>query len=409
MRTRRAALVLLFLLGSIVHPPFAAADERDRFHAWLLAGPTFLLDGSPRFGSPAVPLPTLYSTALGLPAGDNPKGAIPHFHAGFAMAATPRVSLSFDVRSFEVEQRLPATSSSEPPRLNVLAWGPGVRRTVGSGSLRPFLQANVLVLTEDLDGAANDGSHQSVGLGLLAGADVHLTDALSIPIAATILLGKPRNDVSSVGLVAGLAVHPATGWSADPAVRAIEMRDGDGRTAVETPPRSRLELGLGWSETQDFGDHTYDSGNSLVGHAVYMRSMKPGLGLTFASRLYRRRSNTGTTGIDQHPSRETRSVVLAGPGIRFKRTAGWARRFFEANLWLASDTRTSQGDFFKYSTRRTGPGLGFALGLDVQLARGLTLPLALRYDHLIQQDDYGLTTLEGGLAVAFGTASGGDE
>lgn len=58
MRTRRVAPVLLILLVTIalaiVHPPPAAADERDRFHVWLLAGPTFLLDGTPRFRIPVI-------------------------------------------------------------------------------------------------------------------------------------------------------------------------------------------------------------------------------------------------------------------------------------------------------------------------------------------------------------------
>jgi len=399
MDTRRGPLQLVLpflLLASIAHPPFAAADERDRFHAWLFAGPTFLLDGNPGFGNLSFPTS---STALELPAGDNPKGAIPQFHAGFAIAATPKVSLSFDVRSFEVQQQNPAYPG-EPSRLSVLAWGPGVRHTVGSGSLRPFLQANVFVLTEDLDGPGDEGSHQGAGLGLLAGADVHLTDALSIPIAATVLVGQPRNDVSSVGLVAGLAVHPSTGWSADPAVRAIEMRERE-ETAVEAPPRSRVELGFGWSETQNFGGYTDDLGNSLVAHAAYLRSMKPGLGLTFDSRLYRRSSQGSSFFYEEF--KETRTVVLVGPGIRFTRKAGWARRFFEANLWLASDTRTVEvDDFESRSTRRTGPGLGFAVGLDVQLSRRLVVPLALRYDHLIERDDSGLATLEGGLAVALG-------
>ena len=397
MHTHRVPLHLVvpFLLASIALPPFAAADERDRFHAWLLAGPTFLLDGNLRFGNLSFPTS---STALELPAGDNPKGAIPQFDAGFAIAATPKVSLSFDVRNFEVEQRNPA-NRLEPFRLSVLAWGPGVRRTVGSGSLRPFLQANVFVLTEDLSGSGDSGSHQGVGFGLLAGADVHVTDALSIPIAATVLLGQPRSEVSSVGLVAGLAVHPSTGWSADPAVRAIEMRERE-VIAVEAPPRERAELGLGLSETQNFGGYTDDLGNSLVAHAAYLRSMKPGLGLTFSSRLYRRGSQSSRFYDEEF--KETRTVVLAGPGIRFTRKAGWARRFFEANLWLASDTRTIESDQFESSWRRTGPGLGFGVGLDVQLSRRLVLPLALRYDHLIERDDYGLITLEGGLAVALG-------
>lgn len=379
MPARRVCPALLLLLLAIA--PRAGADERDRFHAWVLGGPAFLLQP-----------------------GDDAKGAIPQVQAGVALAATPRVDVSFDVRRLEVELRPPTTPYGEGLRRSILAWGPGIRRTIGDRVARPFLQANVLLITEHLDDdAVIQESGIAVGLGLLAGADIRVTEAFSIPIAANVLLGQAITDVSSVGLVAGLALHPSTGWSADPATRALEAAAA--RTAkreVEVPPRSRVELAGGTSATQDFGG-AEGTGAFRLARATYLRSVKPGLGIAFDGRLYRRTYGTGTSTFYFTPdAKSTQSIVLVGPGARFTRKAGILRGYFQGNAWLASDTRTSEDSGWESSRRSLVPALGFALGLDVRLSPRVTMPLALRYDQLIQTDDYALASLEGGLGYSWG-------
>lgn len=403
-RPARTVLSLLILIAA--HP--AAADERDRFHAWLLAGPTFMRSESPEYPAPHPgpgpivvfgPRPGAART-FSLPVGENPRGAIPKFHAGIALGATPRLALTFDVRRFEVELRPPADPEDEALRRSVLAWGPGARWTMGAGRMRPFVQASFLLITEDIDGFTVDESSTGPGLGLLAGADLHVSDALSIPVAADLLWGRASHDVSSLGLMAGLAVHPATGWSADPVRREVEIAAAQHTTPdVPADRRSRVELGAGSSGTHQF-DGEWDERYSL-GRASYLRSTKPGLDLSFDARFHRRsRISRSFYGLEWSKSTET--VTLAGPGVRFTRKAGWARRFFQANAWLARERETTELTRRQYNTRRTAPGLGLALGLDVQLPGRLTMPLVARYDQVLREgDDNRLITLEGGLAYSW--------
>ncbi len=137
--------------------------------------------------------------------------------------------------------------------------------------------------------------------------------------------------------------------------------------------------------------------------ATHLRSPKPGLDLSFDARLHRQ-SDTDHLDFeyDYGETKSTRTVVLVGPGARFTRKSGWARRFFQGNAWLSEDTQTTEFGGYEYRTQRTAPGLGFALGFDVQLSRRLTVPLAVRYDHLIRShDDERLTSVEGALAYSW--------
>lgn len=398
-RPARTALALLFMIAA---PP-VAAGERDRFHICFAAGPTYFLARSPEVHIPYPPGPFTRSGGhamdLALPVGENPQGAIPQFHFGIAIPATPRLAVSFDVRHFEVELR-PAEPGRPAIARSVLSWGPGVRRTIGQGRARPFLQANVLLFTEELDGPNFRESGLGVGLGLLTGADLRVTDALSIPIAANVLLGQGINDVSSVGLTAGLAVHPATGWSADPVIRAVEVIAAQNPPpALPADPRSRVEFGAGSSGTYQF-DGEWDRRFAL-GRASYLRAKKPGLDLSFDARFHRR-SRIGRSFYVSDSFRSTETVALAGPGVRFTRKEGWARRFFQANAWLARERATTEYARRQYNTRRTAPGLGLALGLDVQLPRRLTMPLVARYDQVLRErEDNRLISLEGGIAYSW--------
>ncbi|MEO6463637.1 MAG: hypothetical protein ABIP29_11235 [Candidatus Eisenbacteria bacterium] len=412
MPARHASVVLL-LLFPIANP--VAADERDRFHAWFSAGPTFLLSGTP----PDIPSPPVLLSAIGRPAaalafpvGENPKGAIPQFQAGVAFDVTPRVAVSFDLRRLEVELR-PARSGIEALRRSVLAWGPGVRRTVGDGATRPFLQANVLMITEAFHGAERDGSGIGVGLGLLAGADLRVTDALSIPIAANVLLGQAINDVSSVGLVAGLAVHPSTGWSADPAIRAIEIAAAQTATANVPNPdreqtRDRLAVSLGYAwytggllqlEGLD------DAGQAGVG---YRHPLGHRLEMAFDVGLHRTlRSESGTDGWQATPMEtiEERSTILfCGPGLRWTVIGRDTRPFVQASVLAARESRQENSPWVE-DWSGIGPGWAVMAGFEPRLGKRWSLPIEMILLRAKPVTDVASTGFRLGIAREFGRPS----
>jgi opacity protein-like surface antigen len=90
-------------------------------------------------------------------------------------------------------------------------YGPGVRWMAAGGSVRPFMQANLMYVTEtvrmEIDGDGADASETGVGFGLMGGIDIPVTSTLSIPVEANYMYAKPENDVSSFGMQAGLTFN----------------------------------------------------------------------------------------------------------------------------------------------------------------------------------------------------------
>ena len=90
-------------------------------------------------------------------------------------------------------------------------YGPGARWMAASGKVRPYMQANVLYVTEtvraEVDGDGGSASESGIGFGFMGGIDIPLTSTLSIPIEANYMYGKPENDVSSLGMQAGLTFN----------------------------------------------------------------------------------------------------------------------------------------------------------------------------------------------------------
>lgn len=90
-------------------------------------------------------------------------------------------------------------------------FGPGLRWSTGGGPVRPYVQANLYYVREtlrlELDGRGEDTTAEDVGFGLVAGADVHLSRAFSLPVEATYLYAKPELDVSALGMQAGISFN----------------------------------------------------------------------------------------------------------------------------------------------------------------------------------------------------------
>jgi hypothetical protein len=94
-------------------------------------------------------------------------------------------------------------------------FGPGLRFISSKEGIRPYFQANFLVVSEELEiDLGNNNSFNSsetgVGFGVSAGIDIRGGNLLSIPIEAFYVYGKPEDDVSSVGVCAGLTFNFGT-------------------------------------------------------------------------------------------------------------------------------------------------------------------------------------------------------
>src|SRR5688572_12030937 len=242
MRARRASLPVL-LLAALFRAETVEAARTGDVHFSILGGPIFTLADATA-SSPPIAYPTfgIGSSLAAFPVGEEPKGAIPQFHASVSVSTSERVTVSFDARRFEVED--PNSSL----RRSVLAIGPGIRRTVGHGSARPFLQASILLLTEEFHGSRLVSTDAGFGLGLLVGMDVPLGDVVSVPMAASALFGQAENDVSNVGLAVGLAFHANVGHE-DPATVepiGVQAESAPRRpTEADHDPRNRVSVSIG--------------------------------------------------------------------------------------------------------------------------------------------------------------------
>jgi len=90
-------------------------------------------------------------------------------------------------------------------------FGPGVRWNGSAGAVRPYLQGNVFFVTETLTFDSGDvetsTDETDVGFGVMGGVDIRLGRLLSLPLEVAYLYGKPENDVSALGMSAGLTFN----------------------------------------------------------------------------------------------------------------------------------------------------------------------------------------------------------
>lgn len=345
--------------------------------------------------------PPLHATFGGGPvwllAKDAETGAVPQFHAGLGVAIKPRVVLSFDVRRYEV--------ADEPTGRvrTVLAVGPGVRRIAGNGKVRPFLQANFLHVRESLDGVDGDPSFfddQSSGLalGLMGGADVALGRTFSAPVGISVLLGEADEDVSCLGVSAGVSFHPPFLESEPGAV--------DDAVPAEIGLRSRVQAGFGGAKTQSFGYTGDPYEDAIQGHGAFLWSASRGVGLSLGARVYRsEETDPSFDPLDPFSVERSLTISLGGFGARFMAGQGTVRSYFDLNAWAARVTEKQDVD--AHDSHRTettvDPGIGAGLGALVRVSRRVEVPLGLRYDHVFRQRDVGLLGIEAGVTFALGS------
>jgi hypothetical protein len=90
-------------------------------------------------------------------------------------------------------------------------WGPGIRLISPNEGMRPYVQANFLFVREELkaeNGGVTVTAHENgAGFGICGGVDIRAGNLLSIPIEANYMYGKPSDDVSGIGINAGLTFN----------------------------------------------------------------------------------------------------------------------------------------------------------------------------------------------------------
>jgi hypothetical protein len=90
-------------------------------------------------------------------------------------------------------------------------FGPGVRMVSPNEGMRPYVQANFFLVREEIKGESGGvtiTSHDSsAGFGVSGGVDIRGGNLLSIPIEVNYMYGKPSDDVSGIGVNAGITFN----------------------------------------------------------------------------------------------------------------------------------------------------------------------------------------------------------
>ena len=192
----RAAFGLILVPATLIvlapaPSAFAAEGEMARHHFTLGAG-------------------YAQHTAEEFDAGGLNPGAQGQF--AYRYSVTPRLDLSIDGRSVMASEDVDLGGGETGQLSHTTAYfGPGLRFGGTTGSVRPYVQANVYFAREtvrlEMDGGGTDASETGAGFGIAGGADIRLSNLLSLPIEATFLYSKPASDASSLGMQAGLTFN----------------------------------------------------------------------------------------------------------------------------------------------------------------------------------------------------------
>jgi len=127
-------------------------------------------------------------------------------HFAYRLSVKKNLDLTFD-------QRL-AVSTVEGSDFTFSTdyFGPGIRWISPKEGIRPFVQANFMIVSEDLEEDLGDNTtlnrrKSGAGFGASAGVDIRGGNLLSIPLEAFYVYGKPDHDASGWGITAGLTFN----------------------------------------------------------------------------------------------------------------------------------------------------------------------------------------------------------
>jgi hypothetical protein len=133
----------------------------------------------------------------------------------YRVTVSPRVDLTFEGRAQWMG--VDSAALEEPPGFlygdEITLVGPGVRWKLGrdTEAIRPFAQGAVFLVHESIQGIEGQpGAHPTAfgpGLGGAVGVEWRFLAGLSLDVEGYALYARPRRDVSSTGLLAGLTFH----------------------------------------------------------------------------------------------------------------------------------------------------------------------------------------------------------
>jgi hypothetical protein len=130
-------------------------------------------------------------------------------HFAYRLSVKENLDLTFD-------QRL-AVSTVEGSDFTFSTdyFGPGLRWISPKEGIRPYVQANFLIVSENLEMDLGDNTtlnrrKSGAGFGASAGVDIRGGNLLSIPVEAFYVYGKPDHDTSGWGITAGLTFNFGT-------------------------------------------------------------------------------------------------------------------------------------------------------------------------------------------------------
>jgi len=124
----------------------------------------------------------------------------------YRYSVTPLIDLTLEGRGTVRKDSVPTIPGES--QLKTYWIGPGVRLSFASEGIRPYAQATIYSVTEDLEFGGNPSrSETGPGFGVFAGAEVRATNLLSVPLEVGYTYGRPDHDVSGIGGSVGLAFN----------------------------------------------------------------------------------------------------------------------------------------------------------------------------------------------------------
>ena len=125
----------------------------------------------------------------------------------YRFSVKPNLDLTLDARATESKD----TSGGLDLKLTNTYFGPGIRVVSPKEGTRPYVQANFFLVREEVEvssgGVTITGHDNGAGFGLSAGIDIRAGNLLSVPVEANYMYGKPGDNISGVGINAGLTFN----------------------------------------------------------------------------------------------------------------------------------------------------------------------------------------------------------
>lgn len=376
-RTIVAAFVVVGL--GFVHAD--RAHGSPRFHASLSAG----------IADPLTRVTYSYHTSpLSIAGGElSPiagKWNASQLHGAFRASLGGGFDLSLDLRRL----RIPRGSEVQ----QAIWFGPGVRHSGGSGRVRSFVQANVFAIKErEEDDPIPEDTQTGEGFGLVGGADIGLSDLVSIPVEASLLVETSNNGTSVLGVQAGLSLHV-------PPPRPA-MSNGAGPAAEQPADRLAVSLGYAWHT----GDLLRLEDLTRAGHAGigYRHPLGKRLELAFDLGIHASMFNPEPypQSPGDPPQQDRNSVQFCGPGLRWTAVTRDTRPFVQASVLAARESRRKVR-FWSDGWSGIGPGWAVMAGFEPRIGKRWSLPIEMMLLRARPVTDVASTGVRVGIAREIG-------